>query len=325
MRVLVTGGGGFIGSHLAEQLLVENHDVRVLDSFATGRRENLAHLHDVELIDGDVQNYERVSNAVNGCDVVLHQAALPSVPRSVQDPLTTIAVNVTGTLNVLLAARDADVRRVVYASSSSVYGASTELPKRETMATLPISPYAVSKLAAEGLCRSFAGIYGLETVALRYFNVFGPRQDPNSQYAAVIPKWIELLLDGDRPLVHGDGETSRDFTFVGNVVQANILAMTAPNIGGEVFNAACGDRISLNHVLAQIGAILGIEVDAEHGPPRPGDISHSQADIGKAQQLLGYEPTVSIADGLERTVADLVQRRAERRAQSGLSSTALSS
>ena len=316
MRVLVTGGGGFIGSHLAEQLLADGHDVRVLDSFVTGRRENIAHLPDVDLVEGDVQSYERVNTAVRGCEVVLHQAALPSVPRSVQDPLTTTAVNVTGTLNVLLASRDAGVRRVIYASSSSVYGAGPELPKREAMATVPISPYAVSKLAAEGFCRSFAGIYGLETVSLRYFNVFGPRQDPNSEYAAVIPRWIELLLDGGRPLVHGDGETTRDFTFVGNVVQANLLAMMAGDVSGEVFNAACGDRISLNQVLAQIGEVLGVDVEAEHGPARPGDVPHSHADVGKARELLGYEPTVSIAEGLERTIDDLVRRREQRQIRS---------
>src|SRR5256714_11683048 len=223
MKILVTGGGGFIGSHLAANLASSGHEVRIIDNFATGRRSNVLGLpEDVELVEGDIQSYERVHNAVAGCDVVFHQAALPSIPRSVQDPLTSNATNVMGTLNVLLAARDAGVRRVVYASSSSVYGVNQELPKREDMASMPISPYAVGKLAGEGYCRSFAEVYGLETVALRYFNVFGPRQDPRSQYAAVIPNFISALLTGERPTIFGDGEQSRDFTYVQNVVEANL-------------------------------------------------------------------------------------------------------
>src|SRR5215218_8919973 len=233
VKVLVTGGGGFIGSHIVDRLLADGHSVRVLDNFATGRRENLLDvLPDIELVEGDIQSYERVHNAVIGCEVVLHQGALPSVPRSVQDPLTSNATNVTGTLNVLLAARDAGVRRVVYASSSSVYGANTELPKRETSPALPIAPYPVSKLAGEGYCRSFSEVYGLETVALRYFNVFGPRQDPLSQYAAVIPTYITAFLDGKRPVVFGDGEQSRDFTYVQNVVEANLLAAGSEAVSG---------------------------------------------------------------------------------------------
>src|SRR5215207_9918077 len=224
MRVLVTGGGGFIGSHLVERLVLDGHDVRVLDNFATGRRENLIEIgDDVELVEGDIQSYERVHTAVRGCDTVLHQAALPSVPRSVQDPLTSHASNVTGTLNVLLAARDSGVRRVVFASSSSVYGANPTLPKHEELTPLPISPYAAAKLAAENYCRAFSRVYGLETVALRYFNVFGPRQDPLSQYAAVIPNFITAALQGTRPTIFGDGEQSRDFTYVENVVEANLL------------------------------------------------------------------------------------------------------
>src|ERR671925_718438 len=238
-KVLVTGGGGFIGSNLVEHLLREGHDVRVLDNFATGHRENLIDLVDqVDLIEGDIQSYERVHNAVRGCEVIFHQAALPSVPRSIQDPLTSNAANVTGTLNVLLAARDEGVRRVVYASSSSTYGASEALPKHEQMSALPISPYAVAKLAGEGYCRAFHEVYGLETVGLRYFNVFGPRQDPLSQYAAVIPRFVTLFLTGGAPIVFGDGEQSRDFTYVENVVAANLLAASAPRVAGSVFNVA---------------------------------------------------------------------------------------
>src|SRR5689334_16117045 len=230
MRALITGGGGFIGSHIAERLLRDGHDVRVLDNFATGRRENLLDLGgEVELVEGDIQSYERAHTAVKDCEIVFHQAALPSVPRSVQDPLTSNAANVIGTLNILLAARDSGVRRVVYASSSSVYGANPALPKDETLPTLPISPYAVAKLAGEGYCRSFSEVYGLETVALRYFNVFGTRQDPNSQYSAVIPRFITRLLDGRAPVIFGDGEQSRDFTPVENVVEANLLAASAPS------------------------------------------------------------------------------------------------
>src|SRR5437588_2329555 len=241
MRALVTGGGGFIGSHLAEHLLECGHHVRVLDNFATGRRSHVSVLGgEVELIEGDIQSYERVTNAVSGCEVVFHQAALPSVPRSVQDPLTSNATNVIGTLNVLLAARDHGVRRVVCASSSSVYGSgSGAAPKCEERPAVPISPYATAKLAGEGYARSFSGVYGLETVSLRYFNVFGPYQDPNSQYAAVIPNFITALMAGEPPLIFGDGEQSRDFTYVANVVDANLLAMDADDVAGKVYNVAC--------------------------------------------------------------------------------------
>src|SRR4051794_15686285 len=259
MRALVTGGGGFIGSHIVERLLDDGHEVRVLDNFATGQRENLVPFgSDVDIVEGDVQSYERAHTAVKGCNVVFHQAALPSVPRSIQDPLTSNAVNVIGTLNILLAARDEGVERVVYASSSSVYGANPELPKRESLAALPISPYAVAKLAAESYCRSFNEVYGLETVALRYFNVFGRRQDPLSQYAAVVPKFITALLEGRVPTIFGDGEQSRDFTAVENVVDANMLAATAPSerVAGLVMNAACGDRFTLNQLFAEIRQII---------------------------------------------------------------------
>jgi nucleoside-diphosphate-sugar epimerase len=301
-RALVTGGGGFIGAHLVERLLREGFAVRVLDNFATGHRTNLVPvLDDIELVEGDIQSYERVHNAVRGCELVFHLAALPSVPRSVQDPLTSNASNVTGTLNVLLTARDEGVRRVVFASSSSVYGANPELPKREDMATVPIAPYAVSKLAAENYCRSFFNVYGLETVALRYFNVFGPRQDPLSQYAAVIPRFITSVLEGGHPLIHGDGEQSRDFTYIDNAVQANVLAASAPDVAGEAFNIACGERISLNALIAEIEAITGEEITVDHDESRPGDVRHSLADISRARERLGYEPAIDLRTGVGKT------------------------
>jgi len=301
---LVTGGGGFIGSHLVRRLLGAGHRVRVLDNFATGKRENLSEIaSEVELIEGDLQSYERASNAVRGCDLVFHLGALPSVPRSVQDPLTSNAANVIGTLNVLLAARDAGVRRVVYASSSSTYGASEELPKQETMPAVPIAPYAVSKLAGEGYCRAFTEVYGLETVALRYFNVFGPRQDPLSQYSAVIPKFITAALEGTRPVIHGDGEQSRDFTYIDNAVDANLLAADAPGVAGEVFNIACGERITLNQIIDDLGEITGTRIEADHVDARPGDLRHSLADIARAREALAYEPRVGFRDGLGQTYA----------------------
>jgi nucleoside-diphosphate-sugar epimerase len=303
MRVLVTGGAGFIGSHIAAHLLLEGHTVRVLDNFATGSRGNLLALAgDVEMIEGDIQSYERVTKAVAGCEVVLHQAALPSVPRSVQDPLTSNATNVIGTLNVLLAARDHDVRRVVCASSSSVYGANTDLPKREDGTALPISPYATAKLAAEGYARSMQGVYGLDTVALRYFNVFGPRQDPNSQYAAVVPNFITSLLEGRPPTIYGDGEQSRDFTYVANVVNANVLAMDAPAAAGGVYNIACGERVTLNDLVAELQSLLGTAIEPVYTKARVADVRHSLADISRAWVDLGYEPTVRLREGLERTI-----------------------
>jgi nucleoside-diphosphate-sugar epimerase len=306
VRALVTGGAGFIGSHLAHRLLRDGHEVRVIDNFSTGSRANLAALESsIEVIEGDVQSYERVHNAVDGCEVVFHEAALPSVPRSIQDPLTSNAVNVIGTLNLLLAARDSGVRRVVFASSSSIYGSDRTLPKREERAPQPIAPYAVAKLAAESYCRSFSQVYGLETVALRYFNVFGPRQDPLSQYSAVIPKFILAMLEGEAPSVHGDGEQSRDFTYVDNVVEANLLAAAAPEVSGQVFNIACGERISLNDLVGELRRIIGTGVEASYVEARPGDVKHSLADVGRAEEMLGYRPAVSFSDGLERTVAYL--------------------
>jgi UDP-glucose 4-epimerase len=303
MRVLVTGGGGFIGSHLVRAMLDDGHEVRVLDNFATGKRENLLDLDaELDLVEGDIQSYERVHNAVAGCEVVLHQAAMPSVPRSVQDPLTSNAVNAIGTLNVLLAARDSGVRRVVFASSSSVYGASEHLPKRESHTPLPISPYAVAKLAGEGFCRSFHTVYGLETVALRYFNVFGPRQDPLSQYSAVIPSFSTAVLEGRQPVVYGDGTQTRDFTYVSNVVDANRLAMSAPGIGGEAFNVAVGARVSLNEVIEMICELTGRTVEPVYAPRRAGDVPHSMADISRARESLGFEPAVDLREGLSLTL-----------------------
>ncbi|HEV2776915.1 MAG TPA: SDR family oxidoreductase [Solirubrobacteraceae bacterium] len=302
MRVLVTGGAGFIGSHLVVALLRRGDDVRVLDNFSTGFRSNLAAVDgEFELLEGDLRSYERVHAAVRGCDAVLHQGALPSVPRSVQDPLTSSEINIGGTLNVLLTARDESVRRVVVASSSSVYGDTPGLPRVETMAASPIAPYAVAKLAAEQYAVSFNRVYGLQTVALRYFNVFGPRQDPSSQYSAVIPKFIVALQQGQAPEIYGDGEQSRDFTFIDDVVQANLLAIDAPDAAGRAFNVACGQQRSLNELMRALNRLLGTDIDAVHAPPRTGDVVHSLADISLARRLLGYEPGVDFEDGLERT------------------------
>ncbi len=312
MKVLVTGGGGFIGSNLVEALLRRGDDVRVIDNFATGRRENLAEAESwaaeggghYELLEGDIRDPETVRRAVEGCDVVLHQAAIPSVARSVADPLTSHGVNVDGTLNLLLAARDLGVKRFVAASSSSLYGESPTLPKVETMCPDPISPYGLDKLAAETYCRLFHRLYGLGTVALRYFNVFGPRQDPSSEYSAVIPKFTAALLAGRAPTIYGDGGQTRDFTYIENVVRANLLAAEAPEEAcGEAYNIACGERISLLDLVERLGRITGREIAPVHGDPRPGDIRHSLADIGKARRLLGYEPVVTLDEGLERTVA----------------------
>jgi nucleoside-diphosphate-sugar epimerase len=254
-------------------------------------------------LEGEIQSYERVSNAVRGREVVLHEAALPSVPRSVQDPLTSNATNVTGTLNVLLAARDAGVRRVVYASSSSIYGANPELPKHEGLLPQPISPYAVAKLAGEGFSRSFHDVFRLETVALRYFNVFGPRQDPLSQYAAVVPSFIAALMDGRAPRVFGDGEQTRDFTYVGNAVAGTVLAMTAEGVAGKVFNVAAGRRTSLNELLHALERLGGRSLRPSYEDPRPGEVKHSHADLSAAERELGYRPTISVEEGLRKTLA----------------------
>jgi UDP-glucose 4-epimerase len=311
MRALVTGGGGFIGSHVAERLLHEGYEVRVLDNFSSGRRSNLlAFADEIEIVEGDIQSYERAHTAVRGCDVVVHQAALPSVPRSIQDPLTSNASNVTGTLNVLLAARDSDVKRVVCASSSSVYGANETLPKAERLPAVPISPYAVGKLASEGYCRSFSEVYGLDTVALRYFNVFGPRQDPLSQYAAVVPVFINALLDGEQPVIYGDGTQTRDFTYVDNVVEGTVLALTAREVAGKVYNVAYGEGVTINTLFELVRGIVGVEIEPRFVEARRGEVRRSQADISRATRELGYWPAVSLREGLELTIDYYRERRA---------------
>ena len=295
---LVTGGAGFIGSHLVEELVKRGEQVRVLDNFSTGKRENLSDLQEkIELVEGDIRSYHIVREVVQGVDFVLHQGALPSVPRSINDPITTNEVNVGGTLNILDAARDAGVKRVVYASSSSVYGANKALPKREDMIPQPISPYAVAKLTGEKYCHVFSRTYGLETVALRYFNVFGPRQDPQSQYSAVIPRFIVGMMEGQELTIYGDGTQSRDFTYVSNVVEANLLAVHAEGVSGEAFNLACGASMSLNEVVEKIAQTLDCEANIVYGPPRSGDVARSQADISRASKYLGYEPLVEAGQG----------------------------
>ena len=301
---LVTGGAGFIGSNLVEHLLDHSVPVRVLDNFSTGKRENLAHhLDEIDLIEGDLADLETVRRAMEGVEAVLHQAALPSVPRSVSDPLASNEANVLGTLHVLLAARDAGARRVVYASSSSIYGdQEPEQAKVESMKPQPISPYGVAKLAAENYCRVFYQVYGLETVALRYFNVFGPRQDPASHYAAVVPRFITAMLRGEPPTVYGDGEQTRDFTYIADVVHANMLALEAEDAPGEVLNVARHRPHSVNELVATLNQLLDANIEAQHTDPRSGDILHSMADIERARTKLGYSPQVSFAEGLSRTI-----------------------
>jgi UDP-glucose 4-epimerase len=300
-RCLVTGGAGFIGSHLVEALLAAGHQVRVLDDLSTGDAANLAAVRGrIDFVQGDIRDPAAVGAAVRGTEFVFHQAALPSVPRSVADPVTTHEVCATGTLRVLVAARDAKVRRVVYAASSSAYGNLPGLPRRVTDPTLPRSPYAVAKLAGEHYCVAFSDVYGLETVRLRYFNVYGPRQAPDSPYAAVIPKFLRAMRAGQSPTIHGDGEQSRDFTYIDDVVRANLLAAEAPGVSGRVYNLACGRRTSLLELVARINALLGTDIRPVHEAPRPGDVRHSQADISAAQTDLGYSPRVGIDEGLRR-------------------------
>jgi UDP-glucose 4-epimerase len=302
-RYLVTGGAGFIGSHLAEALLDQGESVRVLDNLATGRETNLAALQGrAQLIRGDLRNLEAVRAAVEGVEVVFHQGALASVTRSIADPVTSLEININGTQNVLQAARDAGVRRVVYASSSSIYGNTPTLPKHEQMQPHPVSPYAIHKLTGELLCEVFTSIYGLETVALRYFNVFGPRQDPTSEYAAVIPRFLTALIHKRRPIVFGDGEQTRDFTYIANVVQANLLAATSRAAVGYAMNIGCGEQVSLNTVLHLAGELLGVTPDVEYREPRPGDVRDSLADISLAQLLLGYKPIIGFGEGLALTL-----------------------
>ncbi len=305
-KYLITGGAGFIGSHIAETLLKQGNSVRVLDNLTTGRQINLqalqGHSGQVELIHGDLRDREVVQAAARGVEIIFHQAALASVPQSIADPVASLEINVNGTQNVLLAARDAGVRRVVYASSSAVYGDAPILPKSEELPPEPMSPYAAQKLSGEFLCRVFSRIYGIETVALRYFNVFGPRQDPASEYAAVIPRFLTALLQKQRPVVFGDGEQTRDFVYIENVVQANLLAATAPAAVGQAINIGCGERISLNTVLQIASELLDTHIDAEYRAARIGDVRDSVADISKAQELLGFFPQTNFREGLARTL-----------------------
>ncbi len=302
---LVTGGAGFIGSNIATELVRRGENVRIIDNFVTGRRENLDEVSDgVELIEGDICVPEHIREAVSGVDYVLHQAAIPSVERSVRDPAMTNKANVDGTVNLLIASRDAGVKRVVFASSSSVYGDSPSLPKTEDMAPNPLSPYAASKLIGEYYCTIFQNLFGLETICLRYFNVFGPRQDPASQYAAVIPLFIAAVASDQQPVIYGDGLQSRDFTFIENVVRANLTACSAPKEAtGQVYNIACGEQFTLLDLLDELGRILNKKPRPVFDEPRQGDVKHSLADISLAKKRLSFEPDVSFAEGLRRTVA----------------------
>ena len=308
MKYLVTGGAGFIGSNIVKELLERGQTVRVLDNFATGKREHLYPFKDrsgFELIEGDLRSFHIVRDAVKGMDYILHQGALPSVPRSIHDPITTNDVNINGTLNILEAAREFSVKRVVFASSSSVYGDAAVLPKVETLPVQPLSPYALSKYTAERYCQIYHRIYGLKTVCLRYFNVFGPHQNPHSQYSAVIPRFIALMKQGKSPVIYGDGQQSRDFTPVANNVQANILACTARAAAGEVFNIACGRSATLLDLVALINQKLGARVNPRFEPARAGDVMHSRADIGKAESKLGYRVGKKFEEGIEELIREL--------------------
>jgi UDP-glucose 4-epimerase len=304
-KYLVTGGAGFIGSNIVKELLARKEQVRVLDDYSTGKRENLIPFKDdqnLEIIEGDLRSFHIVRGVVKGVDYVLHQGALPSVPRSIKDPITSNDVNINGTLNILEASREFGVKRMVFASSSSIYGNSEIMPKVETMPVSPMSPYAVTKYAAERYCQIFFQLYGLETVCLRYFNVFGPNQDPTSQYSAVIPKFIKLIKEGKQPVIYGDGTQSRDFTYVSNNVEANILACITKNIGGEVFNIACGKRYSLIDLVNNINFLLGTNVQPIFADTRPGDVKHSLAGIDKSKSLLKYNVRTHFLDGLKTLI-----------------------
>ncbi len=303
MNFLVTGGAGFIGSNIVEELLRRGHSVKVLDNFSTGKKENIKNfIKHIELIEGDIRNYDIVVKVAKGVNVILHQAALPSVPRSIIDPISTNEVNVNGTLNILNAAKDNRVKRVVFASSSSVYGDTPQLPKHEGMATNPMSPYAVSKLAGEKYCSVFSKIYGLETAALRYFNVFGPRQDPTSQYSAVIPKFIKAMLNNEQPVIYGDGLQSRDFTYIENVVEANLLAATKEYESGLSINCATHEQITLNKLAAEINKLMGKNIQCKYAEPRAGDVKHSLASIELAKKTIQYIPLISFEEGLKKTI-----------------------
>ncbi|HVP12831.1 MAG TPA: SDR family oxidoreductase [Phycisphaerae bacterium] len=303
MDCLVTGGAGFIGSHVVEGLVGRGDSVRVLDNLATGKRENLAPwLGKIELLEGDITDARTCARACERIEVVFHLAALPSVPKSVADPVSTHRTNTDGTFNMLVAARDAGARRFVYAASSSAYGESATLPKVESMPPQPLSPYAVQKLTGEYYCSVFAKCYGLQTISMRYFNVFGPRQDPTSQYAAAIPAFVTAILRDCSPTIFGDGEQTRDFTYIENAVRANLLAADAATTNGEVINVACGEHVTVNMIVREINRLLNKNVPAKHDPPRMGDIRHSWADIGLAGRVIGYRPAVPFSEGLRRTI-----------------------
>ncbi len=313
-KVLVTGGAGFIGSNLTEALLRSGHSVRVLDNFSTGKRENLVfdgNYSSLEIIEGDISDYGICRSVVEGTDYLFHQAALPSVEQSVEDPLTSNRVNVEGTLHLLMAAKEAGVKRMIYASSCAIYGDDPSLPKTEEMAPGPLSPYALQKYIGERYCRLFSRLYRLETICLRYFNVFGPRQNPDSVYAAVIPRFIDALLQGRSPVVFGDGEQSRDFVYIDNVVQANLRAMSQEYLFGEVMNVASGESLSLNQLIRLLAKILGSTASPVYQEARIGDIRHSLGDIRRARKLLNYAPQVGIETGLEKTIAYFMKGRKE--------------
>ena len=302
-RFVVTGGAGFIGSNIVTDLVKNNNEVIVIDNLLTGKLDNLSGVMDeIRFIEDDIQDLNLLKREFDDIDYVLHQAALPSVPRSVDDPIASNQNNIDGTLNVLIAARDAGVKRVVYASSSSAYGNSPTLPKKEDMKPEPLSPYAVTKLVGEYYCKVFYDLYGLETVSLRYFNVFGPHQDPNSQYAAVIPKFITAMSKDEKPIIFGDGTQSRDFTYVQNNVEANLLACVANGAAGKLFNVACGERITLNDLVDILNRILGTDIEPIYAKPRQGDVKHSLADISLAEDILDFEPKYSFEIGLKKTV-----------------------
>lgn len=302
-NILVTGGAGFIGSHLAHRFVELGHSVRVMDNFATGRRENLAHINDkIDLAEKDLRQPEDCLAVCDGIDFVFHQGAIPSVPVSVEQPVPSHDANINGTFNLLRAAVAKKVKRVIYAASSSAYGDAPESPKHEKMMTCPLSPYAVQKLTGEVYLKAFYECYGLETLSVRYFNVFGPRQDPKSQYAAAIPAFVSAILKNEPPTIYGDGEQTRDFTYIDNVVHGNVLAMQAAKTEGQWVNVACGGQISVNDVIRTINELLGTDVQPNYAPTRPGDVKHSCADISLAKELLGYEPVISFPDGLNKAI-----------------------
>jgi nucleoside-diphosphate-sugar epimerase len=305
-KAVITGGAGFIGSHLADALLARGYSVCIVDNLSTGRIENIGHIMDnIEFVKGSILDETILDHAFSGASYVFHLAAVPSVPKSIQDPLTSHEANATGTLKVLIAARAAKVQRVIYAASSSFYGDTPTLPKHEDMPAQPLSPYALQKYSGEAYMEQFYKLYGMETISLRYFNIYGPRQDPSSEYSAVIPRFIKMMKHGERPTIYGDGTNSRGFTYVSDAVAANMLAIEAPGVAGHVFNVSGGTRTTLDELVAAINHELGTSIEPIHGVPRAGDISHSHADVSKAGAMLGFVPVVSLAEGLKKTAATI--------------------